>query len=123
MENWGVRMIIKLEEWEYGTNKMMLYTLILNMRNPVSGIPLALTDLYVRMHVRGNLDDDPLFSVVGVLNDDTSEFEFGVTQDQADLLILGTWYFGMETRLTDVTGQVLKRETFSRKIKKTGAKE
>ena len=112
----------KLKNWEYGINKLITYTLTLNMTNPISGTALQLADLYIRMYVKKDFDDDALFYVQGTLNSTNDNFEFQMTQEQANLMTIGVWLVGIETHLTDVNGNVLLRDTFSRKIINTAAK-
>lgn len=112
-----------LDNIEYGVASNLQYKLTIEHTNPTNGLPLQLIDLYVSLHLKNDLNGDDLFTVVGVYNEDDLAFDFTFTQEQADLLTVGRWYYGFEVRLTNATGKILHRHTYLRKVISTGAKE
>ena len=113
----------KIDCIQYGVASNLQYKLTIDHVNPATGLDLQLTDLYVSLYLKSTLTDDDLFTIVGAYNSTDEAFDFTFSQVQADLLTIGTWYYGFEVRITDIDGKVIHRNTYSRKIVKTGGKE
>jgi len=113
----------KIDCIEYGVASNLQYKLSIDHVKPDTGLDLQLTDLYVSLYLKDSLSDDDLFTIVGVYNSTDEAFDFAFSQEQADLLTVGTWYYGFEVRITNISGKVIHRNTYSRKIIKTGGKE
>jgi len=112
-----------IESIEYGVASNLQYKLSIDHVNPDTGLDLQLTDLHVSLYLKSSLTDDDLFTITGVYNSTDEAFDFTFSQEQAELLTVGTWYYGFEVRITNISGKVIHRNTYSRKIVKTGGKE
>ena len=115
----------KMKTIEYGVASNFQYILTLNGLKSSEGVEVLPSNLHVTLYVKAtsNITEIPIFSVTGVYNDVDKGFDFSITQEQANLLTIGVWYFGFETRLGDINGKVVKRSSYSRKVLLTVAKQ
>jgi len=107
---------------EYGNACSLQYKLSIDCDNPDTGTPLTASDLHVTLYIKSDLDEDATVTVTGVYDSTDDVFNFNISQTESELLTVGTWYYGFEVRISDINGKVIHRNTYSRKIVKTGAK-